>query len=116
MEHVKIAFFDIDGTLIDMDTKVMSEKMLYTLQQLKADGVIICLATGRSPVGLPRLKDITFDAYLTFNGSYCYTKNEKIYSNPLLPEDVNTIIDNAKKKHRPAVIATASQWEMHQMN
>lgn len=109
MEHIKIAFFDIDGTLIDMDTKVMSEKTLYTLQQLKANGVIICLATGRSPIGLPKLEGIEFDAYITFNGAYCFTKSEKVYSNPLLQEDVKTIIENAKKLYRPVSVATTNR-------
>ena len=34
MQDVKILFFDIDGTLIDMDRKQISEKMLETLIRL----------------------------------------------------------------------------------
>ena len=51
--QTKIAFFDIDGTLIDMQSKRITEKPLEALQRLRADGVKICLATGRSPVALP---------------------------------------------------------------
>lgn len=35
MNSIKIIFFDIDGTLIDMRTKRISEKMLETLIRLK---------------------------------------------------------------------------------
>lgn len=45
--------FDIDGTLIDIQSKRITEKTLEALQRLRAGGVKICLATGRSPVALP---------------------------------------------------------------
>lgn len=35
MNDVKIIFFDVDGTLIDMTKKQISEKMLATLKALK---------------------------------------------------------------------------------
>lgn len=50
MNSIKIIFFDIDGTLIDMRTKRISEKMLETLIRLKENGIILCIATGRSPI------------------------------------------------------------------
>lgn len=53
MEKIKIAFFDIDGTLIDFQAKQISQKMQETLMRLKANGILICLATGRSPLALP---------------------------------------------------------------
>lgn len=107
--HVKIAFFDIDGTLIDMDTKVISEKMLYTLRQLRERGILICIATGRSPVMLPKFEGLAFDAYLTFNGACCYNEKEKIFSNPLRREDVQTILENAAKMHRAVSVATVDR-------
>ena len=38
---IKIAFFDIDGTLIDMNKKKITEKMLETLKKLKENGIKI---------------------------------------------------------------------------
>ena len=35
MSAIKIVFFDIDGTLIDMNKKRISEKMLEALRRLK---------------------------------------------------------------------------------
>ena len=35
MKNIKIIFFDIDGTLIDVDTKKVTPKMLETLRRLK---------------------------------------------------------------------------------
>ena len=39
MDKIKIAFFDIDGTLIDMERKEISEKMLETLKDLQKNDV-----------------------------------------------------------------------------
>ena len=41
MTDIKIVFFDIDGTLIDMKKKCISEKALETLQRLKENGIRI---------------------------------------------------------------------------
>lgn len=93
--QTKIAFFDIDGTLIDIQSKRITEKTLEALQRLRAGGVKICLATGRSPVALPVFPGVEFDACLTFNGSLCYTAGgETIFSNPIAHEDVQKIIAN----------------------
>lgn len=51
MKNTKILFFDIDGTLIDMNRKKISDKMLETLIRLKERGILLCLATGRGPIG-----------------------------------------------------------------
>lgn len=106
MKQTKIIFFDIDGTLVDMKTKQISERTLQALKKLQENGMYICLATGRSPLALPQWPEITFDAYLTFNGSLCFTKDETIYSNALPQEDVRRIIENASSMGRPVSIAT----------
>ena len=38
MDNIKIIFFDIDGTLIDMEKKCVTEKMLETLRRLQGKG------------------------------------------------------------------------------
>ena len=39
MDNTKIIFFDIDGTLIDMEKKCVTEKMLETLRRLQEKGI-----------------------------------------------------------------------------
>lgn len=109
MRNIKIAFFDIDGTLIDMDKKIMSEQMEETLLQLQRNHIIICIATGRPPKSVPHFQKVSFDAFLTFNASYCYTKQEVIFKNPIPTEDVHKIIGNAKAIHRPVVLANVNR-------
>lgn len=49
-DAIKIAFFDIDGTLVDLNKKVITPRMLDTLIQLKQKGLRICIATDRKSV------------------------------------------------------------------
>ena len=81
-KKIKIAFFDIDGTLVNMETKVMTQTTKDTLLALQKNGIKICIATGRGPAFIPDL-GIDFDAYLTFNGSYCFDKNSPLFECPL---------------------------------
>ena len=86
----KLIFFDIDGTIVDMQTKSMTCRMEKTLKTLKDEGIIICIATGRSPVQLTQFSKIEFDAYLTFNGSYCFTSSGKKILSDTIPKKMSS--------------------------
>ena len=116
MEQIKIIFFDVDGTLVDMKKKIISENTVRTLQLLRQRGIRICMATGRTPVTVPHFPGVEFDAYLTFNGSFCYDREGVIFSNPIACPDVLQLIDNAARLGRPVSIATrdrvtANGWD-----
>ena len=110
MGNIKIVFFDVDGTLLKFQTTQLSEKTVETLHRLQANGIKICVATGRPPVALPKFNEVDFDAFLTFNGSYCYTREgDVIFNNPISKEDVNIILRNAKRLGKPVSIAVKSR-------
>ena len=50
LDMIKIIFFDIDGTLIDINSRKISEKTLETLIRLKERNILLCLSTGRAPL------------------------------------------------------------------
>lgn len=108
MHKPKIIFFDIDGTLIDMQLKKVTPLMLSTLHKLQANGIRLAIATGRGPMTVP-LQDfpgVQFDILLTFNGSYSYDRERVLYANPIPTEDIRTIRKNAAALGRPMCIAT----------
>lgn len=105
MSPVKIIFFDLDGTLIDPQTKLISPKTRQTLKQLHAKGITLCIVTGRPPASLPNLGDLPFDVMSNFNGCYCHTDTDVIYSNPIDPDDVRVVLENAKALGRPVSVA-----------
>ena len=102
---IKIAFFDIDGTLLKMGHTELSERTKQTLLSLQNNGVLLCLATGRGNMGLPQFHDVNFDVILTFNGSYIQTKDKVIFKNPLDKNDKFQIIQNLKDMHRAIAIS-----------
>lgn len=104
--QTKIMFFDIDGTLVDMQSGQISPRTMEALKRLKASGIRICIATGRPAISLPKFAGVEFDAYLTFNGSYCYDQEGTIFSNPIRGEDVQKIIRNAAALGKPVSVAT----------
>jgi len=104
---IKIAFFDNDGTLLRFHHKELTDKTRYTLKKLQENGVLICMATGRGIMGVPHFKDVEFDAYITFNGSYVVdNKNNLIRSYPIPKEDVRNICNNLKEMKRDATLAS----------
>ena len=66
-KDIKIAFFDVDGTLVDMKKKVITPAMIETLKHLKKNGIILCMATGRGPYLVPSFPEIDFDFFLSYN-------------------------------------------------
>ena len=116
MHSVSIVFFDIDGTLLDHETMRISDNTLETLKRLQANGLKICIATGRPTVTLPKIQGISFDAYLTFNGSYCFTDSGVIFNNPISNDDVEKIIDNASRLGRPVAVASKERLAANGMD
>ena len=84
---IKIAFFDVDGTLLKLGSKVPSFQTVQTLQQLQAKGILLCMATGRGYLSVPHFEGVDFDLWLTFNGSYVRSKDAVISKNPLDADD-----------------------------
>ena len=102
---IKIAFFVIDGTLLQLGKKNPSEKTVYALNELKKKGVLLCMATGRSSLMLPKFDNIKFDIYITFNGSYCFNDKEIIFKCPIPKNDVFQILNNSKRMKRAMAIS-----------
>ena len=111
MRKPKIIFFDIDGTLIDMQKKQITPRMLQTLHKLQANGIRLAIATGRSPMTVPleEFPGVQFDVMLTFNGSYCYDQDRVLFASPIPKADLHTLLRNAAALGRPLCLATESR-------
>lgn len=105
---IKIAFFDIDGTLLKLGCKELSPNTLGALQQLQRSGILLCMATGRSYPAIPHFDGIKFDIYLTFNGSYVVSHNRVIRKEPLHHDDVACIVRNLKQMNRAIAISNTN--------
>ncbi len=101
---IRIAFLDVDGTLLKMGHKELSERTREALMSLQQNGVKICMATGRGYLSAPRFPGIEFDALLTFNGSYVKDGNQIIFKCPLDRDDKLQILRNLRAMHRAVAI------------
>lgn len=100
-DKIKIAFFDVDGTLFNHWTNEISQLTIDALKQLKANGVMICIATGR-PIEMMKqimecVEDVGFEYLITSNGQTIHHKKELIYKNFLHPDDVKAIVKRANE-------------------
>lgn len=103
----KIAFFVVDGTLISLNTRKITDRMVKTLKALQDNGVKIVIASGRPPFLIPKFKGLKLDGYLAFNGSYTVVDGEVVSAHPMNHDDVARVTENAKRLGKAASAATA---------
>ncbi len=72
MQQIKIIFFRYRRHIDRHAVQAHLPRTVEALHRLRANGIRLCIATGRAPVTLPDFGGAEFDAYLTFNGSLCY--------------------------------------------
>ncbi len=78
---IKVVFFDVDGTLLSHSQGVVPESTRRALEQLRAAGVKVVVATGRFLKELEKLPvyELEFDGYLTLNGVLCLDEKKEIF-------------------------------------
>ena len=90
---IKIAFFDVDGTLVTSDNRVL-ESTERALASLRAHGVRTVLATGRAEYEMPAcVKLDDFDSLVMLNGQLCYDERGVYRSAPIPAADVAAVVD-----------------------
>ncbi|MEG0822924.1 MAG: HAD-IIB family hydrolase [Erysipelotrichaceae bacterium] len=111
---IKAVFFDVDGTLLDSSNHKMPPSTLQALKLLKAKGIKLGIATGRS-------YEMLFDheLYLNlFDGMSIYNTNGKIILQHCLdPFCINKLIEEANKEHISISLETVnSVYNINQHN
>ena|SRR6218665_146417 len=84
---IKAVFFDIDGTIFSLKTKSIPESTRKAIKNLRAKGIKVIVATGRSINDLDHVKQIEFDGFMTFNGGYCMTVDGQVMSRQVINSD-----------------------------
>lgn len=94
---IKAAFFDIDGTLISLTNKVVTESTALSVCQLHDKGIKTFVATGRSRPEIEAqdmLRGMAFDGVLANNGQQCYGAQGALRDVPLSKEDVEALVQH----------------------
>ena len=97
----KIIFFDIDGTLIDENTKLMSDSTKEAIRIARENGHICMINTGRTQrlVGREITDQAEFDGYLYGCGTMIVYHDEVLF-HKTLPEDLSARILSALRKYK----------------
>lgn len=107
--NIKAVFFDIDGTLVTQQAKALASTKA-SIEQLKSQGIICGVATGRGPVGLDQQMDqLEMDVFVTYNGQYVYTPHEVLYANPFPPVLLDEIASFCDRNKRQIIFGSSDE-------
>ena len=107
----KYIFFDIDGTLTDDNPggKIL-ESTFRTLNQLKANGHFVAIATGRAQyMAMDVAKEAHIDCLVTDGGNGITLHNELQYIKPIDFVQANRVIDQCIEYHYPFAVALKNE-------
>jgi len=100
-------FFDIDGTLVSFRTHSIPASTKSAIHQLRAKGIKIIIATGRSFRDINNLEDLEFDGFVTANGTCCIdSKGEIIVQHLLSRESLEKFALYLEEKPFPCAFMT----------
>lgn len=101
MSNRKLIFFDIDGTLYNSD-KVVPAEAKKAVRQLKEDGHIVAIATGRGPFMYKKLREeLGIETYISYNGQYIVFEGQVIYDNPIESSTLEKLSAQAHSNNHP---------------
>ena len=91
---IKTIFFDVDGTLVSLETGIIPDSTERCLKKLREKGIKVIICTGRHKLALDTLPidRSDFDGFLTLNGQLCLDESLKAYGgNPIDPGEVEIL-------------------------
>lgn len=94
---IKAAFFDIDGTLVGFKTHRVPESAWRAIELMRARGIKVCIASGRSLMEMHEELKTGFDAYVTMNGQLCFDDEGVFRDAHIDDRDVRVIVEQARE-------------------
>lgn len=105
----KIIFFDIDGTLVDQKNKI-PKSTLKAIQKLKAEGIVLFLATGRAPALLHHIaEELEINNYISMNGQYIVINGRTYYESPIDKDLVNQVVQRAASHNHGIILCSRNE-------
>lgn len=94
----KIVFLDVDGTLIDYETK-LPESAAKAVNQARANGHKVYICTGCSKAEIAQRDLCELDGMIGGNGAYVEDDGKVVMHQGLSKEDVKHIVDWCNERH-----------------
>lgn len=107
MLEIKAVFFDIDGTLLT-DSRTVLPSTVSAINQLKKQGILVGLATGRDPrFVLQYMASLSLDVAITYNGQYILSRENVLFMQELPKEDMPGLMEYARAHKKDLSFGTA---------
>ena len=95
-----MAFFDLDGTLLNQQSK-LDEEVIQALHHIRRNGVLPVIATGRGHFELDSLMAQSgITSVVAMNGQYIIVEGETIYHEPMAVANIQRLKTLAEAKHQ----------------
>jgi len=89
----RIAFLDVDGTIIDSG-EFIAPSTIDAVRTARANGHLVYLSTGRASVEIyPAIRDIGFDGVISAGGGFAEVGDELVIARTMPEEAVSRMID-----------------------
>jgi len=99
----KIAFFDIDGTLVDEEKRIPPDA-IEAIERLKARGVEPVIATGRAPYFFRELAaEAGIESWVCLNGAYVVYRGRDLYEKTIPRADLEQLVAMSASFGHPLV-------------
>ncbi|AIS60606.1 haloacid dehalogenase [Listeria ivanovii subsp. londoniensis] len=102
MNNVKprgICFFDMDGTLLNSESKVL-DSSLHALDKLRENNIVPVIATGRTLTEISHQMEITgIESAVMMNGQMVIFEGEKVYEDILEESLLERLTEEAKSQN-----------------
>lgn len=105
---IKAVFFDMDGTLLT-DHRTVQQTTIEAINQLKKQGILVGLATGRDPqFVLKYMASLRLDFVVAYNGQYVFSRCGILFTKELQRTDIVSLIDYAQRHGQEIALGTAT--------
>lgn len=105
-KYMKMVAFDIDGTLLPVNTHVLAQETKQAILELKAKDIKVVIATGRQYKIIPKeILELKFDYYLCGNGSLlCDEKGNILCAQEMEDTRINELINDFIRYNYPLTL------------
>lgn len=93
MEHPKVIFLDVDGTLVDYRNRIPASAR-DAIREARSRGHLVLVSTGRSKAEVyDELWEIGLDGMIGGNGSYVEFRNQAVWEQTMTTQQCRSVVD-----------------------
>lgn len=115
-DYKALVFFDLDGTLLDSESKISKENHEVIIK-LKENNILPLIASGRSPKEIKQItKGTSIDSYVSLNGQFNVVENEVISKHAISLKQIQELMMFSQTLDHSLACYTESEYATRYSN